>query len=144
MRAIHLSLLSIALLATACRDAPIPGKPPARLKRIDATKVWFPSRAEEMLAATEPMRVGDGVTAPVAIHRVAPNYAGCRQLGFVLLEAVITKDGDVRSIRAMKSPNACVTAEMTRALSQWKFKPGTLNGQPVDVIFNLTVMPHYR
>jgi len=22
---------------------------------------------------------------------------------------------------------------------RWKFKPGTLNGQPVDVLFNLTV-----
>ena len=26
-----------------------------------------------------------------------------------------------------------------RAVKQWKFRPGTLNGQPVDVIFNLTV-----
>ena len=25
------------------------------------------------------------------------------------------------------------------AVKKWKFKPGTLNGQPVDVIFNLTV-----
>jgi periplasmic protein TonB len=25
------------------------------------------------------------------------------------------------------------------AVKRWKFKPGTLNGQPVDVIFNLTV-----
>ncbi len=25
------------------------------------------------------------------------------------------------------------------AVRRWKFKPGTLNGQPVDVIFNLTV-----
>jgi TonB family protein len=25
------------------------------------------------------------------------------------------------------------------AVRRWKFRPGTLNGQPVDVIFNLTV-----
>jgi TonB family protein len=25
------------------------------------------------------------------------------------------------------------------AVQRWKFRPGTLNGQPVDVIFNLTV-----
>ena len=25
------------------------------------------------------------------------------------------------------------------AVKQWKFKPGTLNGEPVEVIFNLTV-----
>jgi len=24
-------------------------------------------------------------------------------------------------------------------VKRWKFKPGTLNGEPVDVIFNLTV-----
>ena len=25
------------------------------------------------------------------------------------------------------------------AVKEWKFKPATLNGEPVDVIFNLTV-----
>ncbi len=25
------------------------------------------------------------------------------------------------------------------AVKRWRFKPGTLNGAPVDVIFNLTV-----
>ncbi len=32
-----------------------------------------------------------------------------------------------------------LSEEAERAVRQWKFKPGTLNGQPVDVIFNLTV-----
>jgi outer membrane biosynthesis protein TonB len=29
--------------------------------------------------------------------------------------------------------------QAVEAVKQWKFKPATLNGEPVDVLFNLTV-----
>jgi outer membrane biosynthesis protein TonB len=32
-----------------------------------------------------------------------------------------------------------LTEEAMSAVKQWRFKPGTMGGRPVDVIFNLTV-----
>jgi len=43
---------------------------------------------------------------------------------------------------AMKAANERRPLEQVaaaEAVEKWRFRPGTLNGQPVDVIFNLTV-----
>lgn len=89
---------------------------------------------------------GGSITSPVKTHSVDPNFPenvrremkpGANSL--IILEAVITKHGCVRSIRPLaQSPFPELNGEAIFAMSQWKFSPGTLNGKPVDVIYNLT------
>lgn len=93
----------------------------------------------------EVLRMGAAVVAPVAVERVemqlprgtlrrAPSFS------MVELEAVITRTGCVRDVRMIKpSVSGDLNSAAVSALSKWKFKPGTLDGQPVDVLFNLTV-----
>jgi len=42
-------------------------------------------------------------------------------------------------VKVLKGLDLGLTEQAVEAVKQWKFKPGTLNGEPVDVIFNLTV-----
>ena len=136
MKAALLCLL--ALLAFACeqREAVIAAQPPA-IARGSLETDKNPPLPE--LEEHEPYRVGGEVKAPVVISRVEPEFGDVRSWHFMIFEAVITKDGEVRSIRSMKGPDDEATRRAMAAIKQWRFKPGTRNGVPVDVIFNLTL-----
>ena len=90
-----------------------------------------------------PYRVGGDVKAPVVIKRVEPKYTEAakrdRIAGIAILEAVITRDGDVRDVTVLKGLPGGLSESAADAVMQWKFRPGTCKGEPVDVIFNLTV-----
>ena len=96
--------------------------------------------------STYPRRAGGEIKPPKVAKRVEPRFPeSARQaMGggsvLVIAEAIITKTGCVRDIRLLlQSPWPELNTAAVLALSEWKFKPGTLNGAPVDVIFNLTV-----
>jgi TonB family protein len=84
-----------------------------------------------------------GVTSPTVIRRVEPAYPRAMLLGringVVVLQCIIDKSGRIREVRVDRSSLAAFEQPAIDAVQQWLFKPGTLNGQPVDVIFELTV-----
>jgi protein TonB len=90
-----------------------------------------------------PVRVGGDVQAPVAISRIEPTYTEvarkARIEGIVIIEAIIDRNGNVTDARVLKPLPLGLDAAALEAVKRWKFKPGTLNGQPVPVIYNLTV-----
>jgi periplasmic protein TonB len=90
-----------------------------------------------------PLRVGGNVKAPVAIDRVKPDYTDSARkakiTGTVIVEAIIDTNGNVRDVRVIKGLPMGLGEQAEEAVKKWKFKPGTLNGEPVSVIFNLTV-----
>jgi len=93
------------------------------------------------------MRVGGEVSAPVVLSRVEPTYEGCagqKVWGFPILEAVIDETGHVKNLRLLKPVHPCLEAAILPAVRQWRFKPATLGGRPVPVIYNMTVHIHYR
>ena len=52
---------------------------------------------------------------------------------------MIGKDGSVKDATVLKGLPEGLSEAAMNAVRQWRFRPGTLNGEPVDVIFNLTV-----
>ena len=94
-------------------------------------------------AANAPLRVGGDVKAPVLINRVEPTYTeearAKRISGIVILEVIIDKTGRVTNAQVLKPLPFGLDRAAVDAVKQWQFQPGTLNGQPIDVIFNLTV-----
>ncbi len=90
-----------------------------------------------------PLRVGGDVKAPLVTHRVEPIYTDparkAKITGVVIVEAIIDKDGNVDKVHVLKGLGMGLSEAAADAVKHWKFKPGTLNGEPVDVIFNLTV-----
>ncbi|HLP24165.1 MAG TPA: energy transducer TonB, partial [Acidobacteriota bacterium] len=91
----------------------------------------------------EPLRVGGDVKAPQLVNRVEPGYPEAarkaRMEGVVILEAIITANGNVEDVKVLKSVNPLLDAAATRAVSQWKYRPATLNGRAVRVYLTVTV-----
>jgi protein TonB len=56
----------------------------------------------------------------------------------VLLEAVISKEGSVESLRVI-SGHPLLTQAALDAVKQWRYRPTTLNGESVDVVTTVTV-----
>lgn len=87
--------------------------------------------------------VGGKVTEPVKIGGPSPLYPEAarraRISGTVVLECVIGKDGTVESVKVLKGLPLGLTESATDAVKQWQFKPSTLNGKPVEVLYILTV-----
>jgi TonB family protein len=88
-------------------------------------------------------RVGGEVKAPTVISRAEPMYSEdarkARVSGIVILECVIDSTGAVRDVIVLKDLPYGLGEAATTAVKQWRFKPGTIEGKPVDVVFNLTV-----
>ena len=82
-------------------------------------------------------KVGNGVTAPRLLVRTAPRYTADalerRIEGTVSLAAVVTSVGTPADIRVVRSLDRGLDEEAIRAVRQWRFRPGTLAGSPVDV-----------
>ena len=56
----------------------------------------------------------------------------------VIIEATISKEGDVKDAKILRSQPMLDQAALDAVL-QWKYTPTTLNGVPVDVIMTVTV-----
>jgi protein TonB len=102
-----------------------------------------PPPAPEPKADEGPLRVGGDVKAPVATNRVKPDYTDAARKahinGVVVVEAVVNKQGEVEQVKVLKGLPMGLSEQAAEAVKRWRFTPGTLNGQPVDVIFSLTV-----
>src|SRR4029077_5248684 len=90
-----------------------------------------------------PLRVGGDVKAPVAVKKSEPNYTDVARKahvsGVVIVEAIIDESGNVDNVKVIKGLPMGLSEEAVAAVRKWKFRPGTMNGEPVPVIFNLTV-----
>lgn len=90
------------------------------------------------------IRVGGMVQATRLIAKVIPVYpqdARQREVeGTVLLHATIDTDGSLSSLAPL---NSLVDPELTKsamdAFSQWRYEQTLLNGEPVQVVTNITV-----
>jgi protein TonB len=102
-----------------------------------------PRRKEGGAKASEPLRVGGEVAPPQLITRVQPEYTeAARQArisGIVIIEAIIDEEGRVVETRVLKGLPMGLDKAATDAISQWRFRPATRNGEPVAVYFILTV-----
>ncbi len=84
-------------------------------------------------------REGNGVSSPVVIREVKPNYTGeamrARIQGLVTMEAIVMPDGSVGNVHIIKSLDSTfgLDQEAVATIKKWRFKPGMLRGQPVPV-----------
>ncbi|HEY2433012.1 MAG TPA: TonB family protein [Vicinamibacterales bacterium] len=90
-------------------------------------------------------QIGNGVTSPVLMREVKPNYTGdamrAKLQGVVEMECVVLPDGtvDPKSIKITRSLDSTfgLDQQAVIAVKQWRFRPGMFKGQPVPVIVNV-------
>ena len=92
--------------------------------------------------AVQRVRVSQGVTAGLVIHKVQPMYPPlartARVQGAVQLAAIIGKDGTIQNLHVI-SGHPLLTQAALDAVKQWRYKPYILNGEPVEVDTQITV-----
>ena len=80
---------------------------------------------------------GSDLSAPEAITKVDPAYPQDlmhdRVEGVVVLYAVIHADGSVGDVRVLEGFDERLNENARKALAQWRFRPGTKDGLPVDI-----------
>ena len=88
-------------------------------------------------------RPGNGVTTPVPINEVKPQYTSeamrARIQGQVWVECVVQPNGicsDVQIVRSL-DPTFGLDREAVKAAEKWRFRPGTRLGQPVPVLVTI-------
>jgi protein TonB len=86
-----------------------------------------------LAAAQEP---GIGKTMPKILQRVEPAYtkeaSAAKIQGAVILTVVVGADGVARDIQVKQSLDPGLDVNAVAAVQQWKFQPGTKDGQAVD------------
>jgi TonB family protein len=77
------------------------------------------------------------VSSPVPVEKVDPKYPpdliNEHVDGEVVLYAIIRKDGSVDSIQLVRKLDPQLDRNAVEALGRWKFRPGTRDGEPVDL-----------
>jgi protein TonB len=81
------------------------------------------------------------LTPLVKIPPIYPMVATRRGIeGYVTVEFLVTKKGLVQQIRIVDSrPEHVFDKSVTNCVSQWKFKPGTIEGIPVATLAQTTI-----
>jgi periplasmic protein TonB len=94
------------------------------------------------VATPQRVRVSQGVTQGLLIKRIQPAYPPlarqARIQGTVLLQAEISKSGDIENLRLI-SGHPMLAPSAIEAVKQWKYRPYILNGEPVEVETQITV-----
>lgn len=88
------------------------------------------------------LRVSSGVAQAQLTRKVNPQYPPeafqSRVHGTVVLQAVIGKDGAVKTVKVVSGPPMLVKSA-TEAVKQWRYKPFTLNGEAVEADTQINV-----
>jgi protein TonB len=101
-----------------------------------------PPSAPASKTAVVRVRVGGQVEGAKLIFQVSPEYPEVARMariqGTVRLEAVISKEGTVESLKVVNGPPLLIKAAFD-AVAQWRYQPTLLNGEPVEVATEIEV-----
>ncbi|MGA8761498.1 MAG: energy transducer TonB, partial [Candidatus Sulfotelmatobacter sp.] len=95
-----------------------------------------PGTEAPKVATPQRVRVSQGVSAGLLLHRVQPVYppearrAGIQ--GQVLLRAKISREGRIIDLELISGPKELAQAAIG-AVEQWRYRPYLLMGNPVEV-----------
>ena len=122
---------------TASEQAtPTEAPPPAPIPQPQPV----PARADRsgVYAAVPP-----GGTQPEEIDRVVPRYpVSARSAGVegpVVIRGIVRRDGTIDNVEVIKDLPYGLGEAARQAVSQWRFRPATIGGEPIDVYYTVTV-----
>lgn len=138
------------------RRIPVPDATPddpepiVREESVDISDLDFPEVGDSVVIpkgpagpAIGPMQISGNVLAPKRIFSPDPHYPEearhARVQGVVILQTIIDKLGNVTDVKVLKGLPSGLTEAAVEAVSNWRFEPATLEGNPVAVYYLVTV-----
>jgi TonB family protein len=123
-----------------------PTAPPVNLVGdADASKLpsLAPVNIELPKAAPGTVRISQGVSQGLLLKKVQPVYPSVakqlRKEGIVQLLATINKSGDVSKVQTLGGDPMLAKAAVD-AVKQWKYRPYLLNGLPVEIETQISIV----
>jgi TonB family protein len=132
---------------SALRSAP-PGSASEPPPTVEVTASTIPDELAGLSSAPAALpafgaSVSTGVIEGNLIHRVEPTYpqqARIQKLvGAVVLDATVAEDGSVREVKVVNG-SPLLAAAATAAVQQWRYRPSQLNGKPIAVEKQITIV----
>lgn len=88
-------------------------------------------------------RVGGGVTSPVPVYKIEPEYSEearkAKYQGTVVLSVVIDATGKPTELKVIRPLGLGLDEKAIEAVRKWRFRPGTKEGKPVAVFATIEV-----
>lgn len=111
---------------------------------VSGTPTGAAPQATPSSAPPKRIRIGGNVQAAKVVKQVRPPYPqsakDARIEGSVLLEGIIGRDGSIVNLQPLNSqvhPDLMQSA--MESVSQWRWEPTYLNGEPVEIITAITI-----
>ena len=102
-----------------------------------ATGSWILNFTELLANSAEHHLASPDLSPPSPIRKIDPKYPPTlvneHVEGEVILYAVIRRDGSVDSIQLVRGLDEELDKNAMNALGQWKFRPATRHGEPVEL-----------
>ena len=125
----------------AATDAPAPSL--VGLAQEEAPPPNFATTDPTFKPTLQTLSVSQGVSQGLLIKKVPPSYPPSalhmRVEGKVELVATISKTGEISKVKVV-SGDSQLTKAASDAVKQWKYKPYLLNGEPVEIQTQITVV----
>jgi TonB family protein len=118
-----------------------------RQNRVDEAEA-MEQKAHVVLAPSDGLqpqvyKVGGGVTAPALLYKVEPQYTEAarkaKYQGIVLLYVEVTPEGTAQNITVRRSLGLGLDEKAIEAVKNWRFRPGTKDGQAVTVAATIEI-----
>lgn len=105
----------------------------------------FAGAAAPVVKAAPPKKIAisQGVAQGLLIEKIQPIYPAiakaARMQGTVVLQATISKTGEIQNLRVISGP-AMLQQAAIQAVSRWRYRPYLLNNEPVEVETTVNVV----
>ncbi len=115
---------------------------------IEVAASTTPDELVRLAAGSAPLpafgaKISQGAIEPKLIQKVDPIYPPKARIqgltGSVTLDATIAEDGSIRAVAVVSGTSLLADAAAT-AIRQWRYRPATLNGKPVETQKRITVV----
>jgi protein TonB len=131
---------------TTAKPAP-PTPPPVEVAAMDNASAVLPNLVAANAALPKPgpgvVRVSQGVSQGLLMKKVAPVYPGLAQKlqleGTVQLLATVDQNGAISKVQVLSGDSMLAKAAVD-AVRQWKYRPYLLNGQPIEIETQITMV----
>ena len=100
-------------------------------------------KTDQKAAQATPLKVGGKIQSAKLIRHPAPAYPAIAKMarvqGDVILQAVIAKDGSIRDLKLQSAASPLLVNAAMDAVKRWLYQPTLLNGEPVEVLTEITI-----